>query len=128
MNREEALRCLDIARQRLAQNNTDAAIRFAKKSINLYATPEAQSLLEKLESNTSSPVVEESTTREYTVSQMQLVERIQTLPKTDYYGILGVARDATDTDIKKAYRKVLRVLCASSRVAGTSASSVTKEM
>ena len=29
---------------------------------------------------------------------------------TDYFGVLGVARDASDSDIKRAYRKMARDL------------------
>ncbi|GAA5993367.1 hypothetical protein JCM10908_002631 [Rhodotorula pacifica] len=49
MNRDEALRALHVAQKRLDHADYSGAIRFAKKSIALEATPEAQALLERAE-------------------------------------------------------------------------------
>lgn len=39
-NKDEALRCLDKARNYLAEGNTDRAKFFAEKAKNLYSCPE----------------------------------------------------------------------------------------
>lgn len=44
-NKEEALRCLSIAQRHRNATNYDAALRFARKSVTLYATPEAEKLV-----------------------------------------------------------------------------------
>lgn len=49
MNREEALRSLHIAQKHFDSDNYPSAIRFAKKSISLFDTPQAQTLLGKAE-------------------------------------------------------------------------------
>ncbi|GAA5852946.1 hypothetical protein JCM8547_004744 [Rhodosporidiobolus lusitaniae] len=49
MNREGAESALSVARSKLAAGETASAIRFAKKSLALHPTSEAQSLLEKAE-------------------------------------------------------------------------------
>lgn len=49
VNKEEALRCLTIAQGHLSSNNLASAIRFTKKSISLFSTPEARGFLSRLE-------------------------------------------------------------------------------
>ena len=49
MNREEALRSLHIAQKHFDSENYPSSIRFAKKSISLFPTPQAQTLLDKAE-------------------------------------------------------------------------------
>ncbi|GAA5912283.1 uncharacterized protein JCM6883_003306 [Sporobolomyces salmoneus] len=49
MNREEALRSLHIAQKHFDSSNYPSSIRFAKKSISLFPTPQAQTLLDKAE-------------------------------------------------------------------------------
>ena len=48
------------------------------------------------------------TERHYSEQQVQSVRRI--MSETCFYRILGVSKDGTDSDFKKAYRKVLVLL------------------
>ena len=41
-NKDEALRCLDIAKARLAARDIAAALKHAKKSLKLFPTKEAE--------------------------------------------------------------------------------------
>lgn len=43
-------------------------------------------------------------TQEFSKEQVDAVKRIKQCK--DYYEILGITKDATDTDLKKAYRKL----------------------
>ncbi|ODV84269.1 hypothetical protein CANARDRAFT_201341 [[Candida] arabinofermentans NRRL YB-2248] len=43
---------------------------------------------------------------EYTKEQLETVQRILKIEKTDYYKILSVDKKATDVEIKKSYRKL----------------------
>jgi DnaJ family protein B protein 12 len=131
VNKDEAIRSLNIARNQLDSGNIALAIKFAKKSINLYPTPEAQAFLKKVESNktttqngkegnnrTASPTPPSSPssssrehkqgrqTREYTVEQVEAVKRIRACEVHDFYGILGISKEASDSEVKKSYRKV----------------------
>ncbi|GAA5881339.1 hypothetical protein JCM3774_002879 [Rhodotorula dairenensis] len=54
MNRDEALRALHVAQKRLDHADYSGAARFAKKSLALEATPEAQALLSRAEQLLSS--------------------------------------------------------------------------
>ncbi|CAG8552680.1 4533_t:CDS:2 [Racocetra persica] len=122
-NKDEALRCLKIARDHLASGNVPSAIKFAQKSINLFPTPEAQTFLKQTESkktpngreNNNRQTPSPSTSREhkqgrqigdYTTEQAEAVKRIRACRTHDYYAILGISKDATDSDVKKAYRKL----------------------
>lgn len=55
MNADQAKQAYDIAQRHYNSDNLDSAIRFAKKSISLHSTPEAVSLLSKLEKAASNP-------------------------------------------------------------------------
>ncbi|RIA96830.1 hypothetical protein C1645_754064 [Glomus cerebriforme] len=132
VNKDEALRSLDIARNKLASGNIAVAIKFAQKSVNLYPTPEAQDFLRKVENTktTTSPIGKESNhtrtasptppsspsysrehkqgrqTREYTIEQVEAIKRIRACGVHDFYGILGISKDASDLEVKKSYRKL----------------------
>ncbi|CAG8584554.1 12090_t:CDS:2 [Cetraspora pellucida] len=122
-NKDEAIRCLKIARDHLASGNVSGAIKFAQKSINLFPTTEAQTFLKQTESkkipngreNNIRQAPSPSTSREhkqgrqigdYTTEQAEAVKRIRACKAHDYYSILGISKDATDSDVKKAYRKL----------------------
>ncbi|RIB10670.1 DnaJ domain-containing protein [Gigaspora rosea] len=123
-NKDEAQRCLKIARDHLASGNVSGAIKFAQKSINLFPTTEAQTFLKQTESKktsstretndrpTSSPSTSTREHRqgrqvgEYTTEQAEAVKRIRSCKTHDYYAILGINKDANDSEVKKAYRKL----------------------
>ncbi|CAK9786787.1 DnaJ-domain-containing protein [Cutaneotrichosporon oleaginosum] len=44
-NKEEALRCLSIAQRHRSAQNHAAALRFARKSVSLYSTPEGEKMV-----------------------------------------------------------------------------------
>lgn len=48
----------------------------------------------------------ESEKRDYTPDQEAIVKRIRSCEVTEYYEIMTLKRDCTETDVKKAYRKV----------------------
>ncbi|KAF9926434.1 hypothetical protein BGZ67_008102 [Mortierella alpina] len=151
VNRDEALRCLDIARRHLNSGNYASARKFGGKSISLFPTPEAKAFLAKVDqaedsassstnpstpSSTksspnpgsgssfasgsgsssaradsgparprSTPVDHKPVEREYTPEQVAAVKAIRS-SGGDFYKVLGINKDASDSEIKKAYRKL----------------------
>lgn len=130
-NKDEALKCLSIARQLIENGNYDKANRFVNKSIKLYPTDQATTLLQKLANidneakasssqpskhksseNQSAPdfsnlhgsSVNNEEEKKYTEDQLSLVRKINS--QTDYYKILGCEKSASESDLKKAYRKM----------------------
>ena len=130
INKDEAIRCLNIAKNHYGNGNYAAALRLTKKSINLYPTDPAKSFLEKAEqaaanegsskqstssntTNGTSASSKPSTTssssssseKKYTVDQVSAVKKILACG-TDYYQVLSLDKKCTEVQIKKSYRKV----------------------
>ncbi|KAI8069800.1 DnaJ domain-containing protein [Gilbertella persicaria] len=116
-NKDEALKCLSIAKSALETGNLSKAQKFAEKSIRLFPTRQGEQLLSAIKNNTkssapphSAPKQEKKTPepvqqdRKYTAEQLQAVKTILACGK-NYYKVLSVERNATDIQIKKAYRK-----------------------
>lgn len=129
-NKEEAIRCLKIAKNQYGSKNYEAAIRLTNKSINLFPTDEAKEFLLKAEkaaatnssSSTSTPTTETPPqTSSSTSTQNKESPKAKEKPSagqqttevreilscgTDYYKVLQVGKKCTETEIKKSYRKV----------------------
>ncbi|KAF9122018.1 hypothetical protein BGX30_002252 [Mortierella sp. GBA39] len=159
VNKDEAQRCMDIARRHLSSGNYSSARKFATKSIALFPTPEAKAFLTRVDtqeaastsspasnasSSTFSPSTEPSSTpsstksspnpgsssagsrtrpesvpprprstpvehkpaeREYTPEQVAAVKKVRS-SGGDFYKVLGINKDASEAEIKKAYRKL----------------------
>lgn len=50
------------------------------------------------------------TKRDYTQAQAEAVNRVKRCKPTDYYGVLDIEITATETEIKKAYRKLALIM------------------
>jgi len=128
VNKGEALRCIDISKKYFAEGNYEKALKFANKSISLYETPEGNNWLKTLKDNKGKKPEPASASTEglrnrrkadssshedskpglqnknYTKEQLDEVEKIKNCK--DYYELFGISKDASDADLKKAYRKL----------------------
>ncbi|KAM7167891.1 dnaJ homolog subfamily B member 14 isoform 1-T1 [Macrochelys suwanniensis] len=129
-NRDEAEKCIEIAREALEAANRDRALRFLLKAQKLYPTETARVLLEAIMKNGSAagsaPYCQKpangndqskpNSTKDsnasaagesgkgYTKDQVEGVISIK--KSKNYYEVLGVSKDAGEEDLKKAYRKL----------------------
>lgn len=121
-NKDEAERCVEVAEQYLREKKFKEAEKFVRKAQKLYPTKKAEDMLTKIillakqnQKSDSEPnlrkrqtATKEPTTTQvnsdYTKEQLEHVRRIEKCK--DYYEILCVTKEATDSDIKKAYKKL----------------------
>ncbi|CAG2164392.1 unnamed protein product [Oppiella nova] len=113
-NRDESERCIRLAKTLIAQNETQKAIKFLMKAQRLFPSQEANDK-SNLNSNSNASYSHTShgptsggggggSHREYTDEQLAAVKQIKKCK--DYYEILGVTKEAVDSDVKKQYRKL----------------------
>lgn len=123
INKDEAIRCLSIAKNHYGNGNYAAALRLTKKSISLYPTEQAKAFLEKAEKAAASapdnkptdtrtsngtkaaPSQPPSSEKKYTQEQVDAVKAILACGN-DYYKVLSLDKNCTEVQIKKSYRKV----------------------
>ncbi|XP_073840789.1 dnaJ homolog subfamily B member 12 [Musca autumnalis] len=127
-NKDEAMRCIDIAVQALTEGKLEKAEKFLLKAEKLFPTEKAKTLLSKVKSFPSNggSAGGSSSNRggesepdgvrkrknsdsrnaepDYTAEQMEAVRKVKKCK--DYYEILGVTKTSTDSEIKKAYKKL----------------------
>lgn len=120
-NKDEALRCVRIAEEAIAQGNKDRALKFIKIAQRLNRDLPLQSLLDTCQrlhspSSTSSTTTssaapaklgklhESNAERNYTDENVNLIREIKA--KSDYYAILGLEKSCSVEEIRKAYRKL----------------------
>ncbi|XP_076163707.1 dnaJ homolog subfamily B member 12 [Ptiloglossa arizonensis] len=121
-NKDEAERCMERAERYLREKKYEEAEKFLRKAQKLYPTKKAEDILVKTaillkqnQKSESEPTVRKRqtapkeasyvhTSSDYTKEQLEYIKRIEKCK--DYYEILGVSKDATDSDIKKSYKKL----------------------
>lgn len=124
-NRDEANRCIDIALSSINLGNYGRAEKFLRKAENLYPTQRAKDLLQYVNSMYGSksqpedgvrqrktasdksgeqPAAQEHLSLEYSKDQLEVVQKVKKCK--DYYEVLGVTKESTDSEIKKAYKKL----------------------
>lgn len=121
-NRDEAIRCRELAEKARIQGDIPKCIRLLEKSLRLYRDTHTEAMLESInraakhtqsESGVCDPTStvnrlrKMSTTRgASSCSQEQVAGVRRILSLTSYYEVLQIDKSATDDQIKKAYRKL----------------------
>lgn len=124
-NRDEAEKCIELASRSMKDGNFDKAERLLLKSERLFPTTKAKDLLEKLRTATGGgeddglrrrqfssqkkeePAFKQSESKENVEANKEHMDAVKRIKKCkDYYEMLGITKEATDSEIKKAYKKL----------------------
>ncbi|XAR57076.1 hypothetical protein NMG60_11025092 [Bertholletia excelsa] len=125
-NKDEALRCVGIAREAIASGNKQRALKFigiARRLNHNISVDDLLAACESMDSETPGPSGDEKRVdgtkseppgvkidevvngeRDYTEEHVQLIRKIKR--SKDYYDILGVEKSCSVEEIRKAYRKL----------------------
>ncbi|XP_041118474.1 dnaJ homolog subfamily B member 12-like [Polyodon spathula] len=131
-NRDEAERCIEIAETAFRHKQVEKAVRYLEKAQRLFPTDKAQALIDTItqngqpsstnyqskcnestgprhkrggdEASSASGDKGGDSGKSYSPDQLEAVKRIKHCK--NYYEILGLSKDATEEDLKKAYRKL----------------------
>ncbi|XP_049300933.1 dnaJ homolog subfamily B member 14-like [Anopheles funestus] len=132
VNKDEAKRCIELATSFMKVGNMEKAEKLLKKSQSLYPLSQAEELLKRVKAAGSKPntahaggtggtsnggssarkrpvhreeekPAEPKLNVDYTQEQANAVKRVQKCK--DFYEVLGVSKEATDSEIKKCYKK-----------------------
>lgn len=112
-HKEDALQCLSVAKKAAKEGDTAKAEKFALKAKKLCDCPEVKEFLGELKSqNAAGPSTKGPTLRQRpsraqdqgTEEQRALIAKIR--KAKDFYETLDVTQEATEDDIKKAYKKL----------------------
>ena len=133
VNKGEAEKCLQIGAEALKRGDNARALKFLKKSLQLYPLPGVEALISQAErqpeaegrrpsssssskqrSNGSASTEAASTAtgsdgREYTEEQTRIVKQVLRAKeggRGSHYRVLGLEQNCSENDIKKAYRKL----------------------
>mmetsp|Transcript_27771 Transcript_27771/g.38377 ORF Transcript_27771/g.38377 Transcript_27771/m.38377 type:complete len:369 (-) Transcript_27771:497-1603(-) len=127
-NKEDASRCLEIARRALKEGDSAKALKFAEKSQRIFPTSAAEEVMQAARTGTHFTSTNSRTSANHSAGasapngttrttsqphqpgsggsgeQRSAVQNI--LRTSNYYDVLGIPKNASDDDIKKAYRKL----------------------
>ncbi|KAF2887219.1 hypothetical protein ILUMI_18954 [Ignelater luminosus] len=117
VNKDEAERCIEIAEKFIKGRNKEKAEKFLRKAERLFPSRRAKNLLTRVRlmspaakaekeppKRKEPPKTKMPSTSQGTREQYETVKKVSNCK--DYYEILGVNKDATDSDIRKAYKKL----------------------
>ncbi|KAK2152811.1 hypothetical protein LSH36_317g03065 [Paralvinella palmiformis] len=135
-NKDESERCISLGLKYLQIGNTDKALKFFIKGEKLYPSRRAKDLINQIIASSASaasgeevPSPSEASAsngsadgtenlrhrrtnssagaemhKEYTTDQLEAVRKLRKCK--DYYEILGVTKDCSEDDVKRAYKKL----------------------